>query len=127
MKVKNAGIEEEAEARRDWESQGGGWAVPQQSCRRNKPRCAVLISYALGLESVVVQACHLCESLRQEDDKLKASLRNPVRSCLKKCKVGGTDRAQWVKHLSLRPGDPNSIPGNLWRGEKRNLTHKAVP
>lgn len=79
------------------------------------------------LKSLVVQACHLCESLRQEDDKLKASLRNPVRSCLKKCKVGGTDRAQWVKHLSLRPGDPNSIPGNLWRGEKRNLTHKAVP
>lgn len=41
MKAKNAGIEEEAEARRDWESQGGGWAVPQQSCGRNKPRCAV--------------------------------------------------------------------------------------
>lgn len=103
-----------------------GLPVPQQSCGRDKLRCAVLI-YALGLESLVVQACYLCERLRQEDDKLKASLRNPVRPCLKKCKVRSTDMAQWVKYLSLRPGDLSSIPGNLWRGERRQLTHKAVP
>lgn len=37
MRAKNAGLEEGAEARRDWESQGeGGLQAPQQACERNE-------------------------------------------------------------------------------------------
>lgn len=43
----------------------------------------------LGL---VAQACKLCGRLRQEVDKLKASLGNPVRACLTNEKLGAMRR-----------------------------------